>query len=153
MSVTYRKKFIFNFHLQKRGNDILGLSGNFGTDELPYPTLSYANGLGYYSTYDEKGGRVDFSKMNFTEPRLRYIATVPLESETHGGEDVGIYASGPQSEMFVGNFEQSNIPILMAYAAKIGPYAANTPGAASSISVSVGLVIGWTLFITFNQRS
>jgi hypothetical protein len=45
-----------------------------------------------------------------------------LSSETHGSEDVGVYASGPQSHLFSGTYEQSNLPILMAYAAKIGPY-------------------------------
>lgn len=111
-----------NFCSQKRGNDVLGLSGNIGSDNLPYPTLSYANGLGYYNTYEKNGGRSDLTKTNFSDPRLRYIATVPLDYETHGGEDVGIYASGPRSEMFVGNYEQSFIPVLMAHAAQIGPY-------------------------------
>lgn len=107
---------------QKRGSDVLGLSGNKGSDKLPYPTLSYANGMGYYSTYEQNGGRVNLTKTNFNDPRLKYIATVPLDSETHGGEDVGIYASGPRSEMFVGNYEQSFIPMLMAHAAQIGPF-------------------------------
>lgn len=107
---------------QLRGSDVLGLSGFNGDDKLPYPTLSYANGMGYYNTYKESGGRTDLTNTNFSDPRLRYIATVPLDSETHGGEDVGIYASGPRSEMFIGNYEQSFIPMLMAHAAQIGPY-------------------------------
>lgn len=108
---------------QARGNDILGLSGEMGSDNLSYTTLSYANGPGYYDTYDESGGRIDLSKSDLSNPRHGYPATVPLKSETHGGEDVGIYASGPQSHMFVGNYEQSYIPILMAYVAEMGPYA------------------------------
>lgn len=111
-----------NSHSQKRGSNVLGLSGNTGSDKLPYPTLSYANGMGYYSTYEPTGGRIDLAKTNFSDPRLKYIATVPLDYETHGGEDVGIYASGPRSEMFVGNYEQSFIPMLMAHAAQIGPF-------------------------------
>lgn len=51
------------------------------------------------------------------------MATVPLESETHGGDDVGVFASGPYAHYFSGNYEQTNIPALMAYAADIGPFA------------------------------
>lgn len=50
------------------------------------------------------------------------MSTAPRNSETHGGDDVGVYASGPFSHLFIGAYEQSNIPVAMAYAAKIGPY-------------------------------
>lgn len=96
------------------------------TDKLPYLVLSYANGMSYYNTYDSTGIRIDLSKSDLKNSRFEYIATVPNKNETHGGEDVGIYASGPQSELFVGNYEQSYIPVLMAYSAKIGPYAERT---------------------------
>lgn len=54
------------------------------------------------------------------------MATAPRNSETHGGDDVGVYASGPWSHLFIGSYEQSNIPVAMAYAAKIGPYVEET---------------------------
>ena len=56
---------------------------------------------------------------------LKYIqeATVHLDSETHGGEDVPVYASGPMSHLFEGTFEQSYIAHAMAYSGCIGPYA------------------------------
>lgn len=41
----------------QRGNDILGTAGN-GQDEIPYATLSYANGPGYTGT-DGEGRRID----------------------------------------------------------------------------------------------
>lgn len=110
-------------HLQKRGNDILGLSESLGSDNLPYPTISYANGRGFYDTYDLNGSRQDLTNTNFSDPYLRYIAMVPTEEDTHGGDDVGVYASGPWSHLFTGNYEQNNIPVAMGYAAKIGPYA------------------------------
>lgn len=94
-----------------------------GDDGLPFTTLSYANGMGYYYTYNENGSRIDPSIYNYSNPFHRYAATIPLLSETHGGEDVGIYASGPESHLFIGNYEQSYIPILMAHAARIGPFA------------------------------
>lgn len=108
---------------QDRGNDILGLNTEKGDDGLPYTTLSYANGMGYYHTYNENGSRIDLSIYNYSNPFHRYPASIPLLSETHGGEDVGIYASGPESHLFIGNYEQSYIPILMAHAAQIGPFA------------------------------
>lgn len=117
---------------------MLGLGGT-ATDKLAYSTLSYANGMGYYNTYEKNGGRTDLTKFNFSEPRLRYIATVPLDSETHGGEDVGIYASGPRSEMFVGNYEQSFIPVLMAHAAQIGPYGTDRTTCGSNSMATVTL--------------
>lgn len=124
------KIFFYNINLQKRGNDILGLSDSLGSDNLPYPTISYANGNGFSNTYDLTGARQDLSNTNFSDPYLRYMAMVALDSEAHGGDDVGVYASGPWSHLFTGNYEQNNIPVAMAYAARIGPYA-STQGACS----------------------
>ena len=41
--------------------------------------------------------------------------------ETHGGEDVAIYATGPMSHLFHGVHEQSYIAHVMAYASCVGP--------------------------------
>ncbi len=49
-------------------------------------------------------------------------AAVPLDSETHGSEDVAIFAKGPMAHLFHGVQEQSYIPHAMAYAACIEPY-------------------------------
>lgn len=54
-------------------------------------------------------------------PRWRSHAEVPLESETHGGEDVGVFAVGAHARMFAGVLEQSRLPHLMGYAACLGP--------------------------------
>ena len=56
------------------------------------------------------------------KPLYRQDAAVVLKSETHGGEDVPIYASGPMSYLFTGTVEQSFIAHAMAYSACIGPY-------------------------------
>lgn len=74
------------------------------------------------------------------------MAAVPLESETHGGEDVGIYANGPQSHMFCGNYEQNYIPVLMAHAAQIGPFASAAAVQAMS-SILIVLPILFTFFL------
>ena len=44
-------------------------------------------------------------------------AAVPLKTETHGGEDVAIYATGPFAHLMVGLHEQHYIPVAIDYAA------------------------------------
>lgn len=130
----------------------MGLNDKQGDDGLPYTTLSYANGIGFNKTYHKNGSRIDLSQYDYTDPYHQYPASVPLKSETHGGEDVGIYASGPQSYMFVGNYEQSYIPLLMAHAAKIGPYAENDGCNSSTIIlINVSLLLS-TLFLAIVIR-
>lgn len=51
-----------------------------------------------------------------------FPTTVPLESETHGGDDVGIFAIGPHAHLFDGVIEQNLIPHIMAYSACLGDY-------------------------------
>jgi hypothetical protein len=53
---------------------------------------------------------------NYTFPSTFY-----LPSETHGGEDVAVYARGPWAHLLVGVYEQTVIPHVMGYAARIGP--------------------------------
>ena len=53
---------------------------------------------------------------SFKQPAL-----VPLSSESHGGDDVAIFAYGPQAHLFQGVYEQNYIAHVMGYAACIGP--------------------------------
>lgn len=46
---------------------------------------------------------------------------VNMEWETHGGEDVAVFAVGPWAHLFVGNYEQNYIPYAISYAANMGP--------------------------------
>jgi alkaline phosphatase len=46
-------------------------------------------------------------------------STYPLQSETHGGEDVGIFAKGPNAHLFRGSLEQSMIYWIMADALRL----------------------------------
>ncbi|KAG5683698.1 hypothetical protein PVAND_012964 [Polypedilum vanderplanki] len=103
-----------------RQNDILKTAGK-GDDQLPYETLSYGNGPGYYSTYTATGRR-DITNDNFADINRMHASSVPLSFETHAAEDVGVFAIGPWSHLFHGSYEQNTIPLAMAYAAKIGPY-------------------------------
>lgn len=54
--------------------------------------------------------------LNYTFPSL-----VPIPRETHGGDDVAVFAKGPWSHLFSGNYEQNFIPHAIAYASCIGP--------------------------------
>lgn len=77
--------------------------------------------MGYYDHVNETGGRVDPMDIpNHNDMRFVYPALAPIDSETHGGEDVPVYASGPWSHLFTGSFEQNNIPHMLAYALCIG---------------------------------
>ena len=49
-----------------------------------------------------------------------FPATAPLSSETHGGDDVIVYARGPWSHLYAGSFEQNFIPHAMAFASCVG---------------------------------
>lgn len=98
-----------------RGNDILGLvkevpnvDGAAQTlskdaNGLPYTTLGYQNGPGYRGT----GGRPDLTSVDTTGLSFLQEAAVPMSSETHAGEDVGIYARGPKSHLVRGSMEQN----------------------------------------------
>lgn len=102
-----------------RGSDVFGIGGEDDINGLPYMVLSYANGPGY-TTHVVDGHRQDVSKMDTTSREFRFPSTRPLSSETHGGDDIGVFASGPYSHLFSGVYEQHTIPHLMAYAACIG---------------------------------
>lgn len=129
-----------------RGNPILGLvrggAGEGGTEGalaldalgLPYTTLSYANGPGYGGASDQqpegakrlhhdfsamaaiRAGRPDLRAIDPAAPDYLQEAAVPLASETHGGEDVPVYAGGAGAAAFRGNLEQHVIHHLMLQA-------------------------------------
>lgn len=111
----------------KRGNPILGKVVNVGSDEAataadgtPYTTLGYTNGLGFRNLGDVTNsdasylegpdtGRKDITDVDTTTPGYHQEALIPLGSETHSGEDVGIYAKGPGAFLVNGTNEQSVI--------------------------------------------
>ena len=47
-------------------------------------------------------------------------AAVPLHTETHSGEDVPVWSSGPHSHLVTGVHEQSFIGHVIMYAACMG---------------------------------
>jgi alkaline phosphatase len=126
-----------------RGNDILGkVYGNDAKGErskeplhdmlgLPFTTLSYANGPGYTGASPEQRegtkhhphlpsayrgihrGRPDLNRIDTTDPDYLQEATVPARNETHGGEDVPIYAAGPAAWLVHGVQEESYVYYVM----------------------------------------
>jgi len=58
-----------------------------------------------------------------------YPSLVNLVDETHGGDDVMVFARGPMSHLFIGNYEQNQIALGMAMAAGIST---NPPTSTSS---------------------
>jgi alkaline phosphatase len=93
----------------------------------PYTTLGFANGPGYTGASDMQPegskrfphapntymgiakGRPDLGKVNTAGPDYMQESIVPLKSETHGGEDVAIFAHGPGASAFHGELEQNTI--------------------------------------------
>jgi alkaline phosphatase len=116
-----------------RGNPILGLVKEvggkiaLGTDGKPYTTLQYANGPGAIFPAIPKeqkeappaGVRPDLSAVDTTSIDYLQQALVPTMSETHGGDDVAVYAIGPYADLFHGTVEQNYIFHVMAYASDI----------------------------------
>jgi len=123
----------------KRGNPILDKvrgssgeddgNGNYALDQLglPYTTLSYSNGPGYVGASAQqpegpkrfqhtvsgvqipKNGRPDLRNVDTQDPDYLQEALVPTAAESHGGDDVGIWASGPGSDAVRGSVEQNTI--------------------------------------------
>ncbi len=131
----------------RRGNPILGkvVEANRPTKEYaldalgePYTTLGYVNGPGYTGSsvtqpegskkfphhgpgfHGITNGRPDLTNVDTTAPDYMQESTLPMESETHGGEDVAIYARGPQAHLIRGVIEQNVIYHVMAEALGMG---------------------------------
>ena len=101
-----------------RNNPILGIAGE-ADDDMPYTTLGYMNGPG------AKAGepRGDLEGVDTTDVDFLQQALVPLGSETHAGDDVGVFAQGPWAHLFHGVVEQNTIYHIMAKAIGLGPNA------------------------------
>ncbi|XP_033724682.1 alkaline phosphatase, tissue-nonspecific isozyme-like [Pecten maximus] len=118
--VTADHSHVFNIAgYPERGNDIFGVVSNVGDaiaeDGIPFTTLLYGNGASY-----DWGNRTNVSAIDTTHKDYLQVAAAPRESETHGGEDVSIYARGPMSHLIHGVHEQHYIAHVITYAACVG---------------------------------
>ncbi|MCE0492384.1 alkaline phosphatase [Vibrio sp. DNF-1] len=92
-----------------RGNPILGLSkknGQFNKDEFGkrYTTIGYGNGIAAVN-----GPRNNPTQKEVLDPDYHQQALIKFSSETHSGEDVAIFAKGPEAFLFQGAVEQNYI--------------------------------------------
>ncbi|XP_037051925.1 membrane-bound alkaline phosphatase-like [Bradysia coprophila] len=104
-----------------RGTDIYSPAERSNIDGKPYMKLMYANGPGYPNHMSAaQRTRIDLSKIDTSSNRFRFPAGLLVSSETHAGEDVAVFASGPWSHLFSGVYEQHVLTHLMAYASCLG---------------------------------
>jgi len=126
-----------------RGNPILGkvreADGSGGVkdtaladDDLPYTTLGYTNGRGFMNLGNETDadavydndihldGRVDLTNIDTATPGFHQEAVIPKSSETHAGEDIAIYAKGPNAHLAQGTMEQNTVFHIINKAAELG---------------------------------
>lgn len=105
----------------KRGNPILGKVVStkdelvLASDGKPYTTIGFMNGPS--AAIDE--ARADLTDIDTEDPDFVQQALVPLRSETHSGEDIVVWATGPWAHLFQKTVEQSYIFHVMDYAADL----------------------------------
>ncbi len=115
----------------KRGASILGLTGYDAADGKGYATLAYANGPGsVFFEEDLSAGRPPVDADAAALANYRQQALIPLRSETHGGQDVTIHASGPNAYLFDGVVEQNYIFHVIEDALRLRARAASAAPAA-----------------------
>lgn len=96
------------------GNDGEALSASLADDGKPYTTLGYQNGPGISTATLASGVRPDLTSVDTTALDFMQQAAIPIAgSETHAGEDVAIYATGPKSQLIHGSMEQNWIYHVM----------------------------------------
>jgi alkaline phosphatase len=104
-----------------RGNNILGLiheiddNGEYteapkvDQNRKPMTTLGYANGPGARGAE-----RPNLTQEQVTAPNFRQESNIPFSDETHGGEDVAIFATGVNAHLIRGSMEENWIFYVMA---------------------------------------
>lgn len=94
------------------GNDILGKSRDIKTKSLqnaadgkPYTTLVFGNGSG-----ERKDVRDDLTSVDTSGNKdYKQAVSIPLSSETHGGGDVMLFATGAGSKAFKGSLDNTKV--------------------------------------------
>ncbi|KAK2166860.1 hypothetical protein LSH36_34g03074 [Paralvinella palmiformis] len=141
-------------------NDIFGKVENINGeivmagDDKPYLTLGYVNGPGFLIHRTQNLSLdTEIPRKNLTDQVTNgnlYLqdAGVPLLSETHGGEDVAIYARGPMSHLFIGLHEQHYIAHAIGYASCVG-WNTELCGDISKVSSATIPQIGLILLLSY----
>uniref|UniRef100_A0A8B9BSG0 Alkaline phosphatase n=1 Tax=Anser brachyrhynchus TaxID=132585 RepID=A0A8B9BSG0_9AVES len=144
--VTADHSHVFTFGgYTPRGNPIFGLAPmQSDVDRKPFTSILYGNGPGYKIV---GGERENVSAVDFAHANYQAQSAVPLRQETHGGEDVAVFAHGPMAHLLHGVHEQNYIPHAMAYAACIGPNRAHCNAAGRAAAASPLLLPFLTLLL------
>ncbi|XP_037704611.1 intestinal-type alkaline phosphatase [Choloepus didactylus] len=120
--VTADHSHVFSFGgYTLRGSSIFGLAPSKALDNKAYTSILYGNGPGFALS---GGSRADVNDSQSEDAEYQQQAAVPLGSETHGGEDVAVFARGPQAHLVRGVQEQTFVAHVMAFAACLEPYEA-----------------------------
>ncbi|CAG5118472.1 unnamed protein product [Candidula unifasciata] len=103
----------------RRGHNILGIvddmpENEMPVDKMPLLTLGYTNG--------PASKRVNYTEVDTTDNNFKQPGCVQMPWETHGGEDVAIYAQGPMAHLLHGVHEQSYIGHVLMHSACLGEY-------------------------------
>nr|VZI13627.1 unnamed protein product [Spirometra erinaceieuropaei] len=90
-------------------------------DGKPMTAVGYMNGPGA-RTEEPRADLHEFSSAQLTDKEFRQQALVPLSDATHGGEDVGVYATGPFSHLFHRNIDNTYLAHVMKWSLCLSPY-------------------------------
>ncbi|XP_073426267.1 alkaline phosphatase-like [Dendrobates tinctorius] len=138
--VTADHSHVFTFGgYTHRGTSIFGLAPTVSDiDQKPFTSILYGNGPGYRVI---AGDRQNISTVDYTQASYQAQSAVPLRQETHGGEDVAVFAKGPMAHLLHGVHEQNYIPHVMAYAACIGENRDHCKSASAGRSTPTALTL------------
>ncbi|XP_053567887.1 intestinal-type alkaline phosphatase [Bombina bombina] len=121
-----------------RGSSIFGLAPKKALDKKSYTSILYGNGPGAF-IFEQ--GRPNVDNITSEEADYKQQAIVPLDSETHGGEDVAIFSRGPMAHLFHSVQEQTYIAHVMAYAACLPPYSDCPPEPSNAFSLTSSSIL------------
>nr|XP_039325462.1 LOW QUALITY PROTEIN: alkaline phosphatase, placental type [Saimiri boliviensis boliviensis] len=118
--VTAYHSHIFSFGgYPLRGSSIYELAPGEARDGKAYTDLLHGNGPGYML---KDGAWTDVTKSQTESPEYRQQSAVPLDEEISAGEDLAVFAYGPQAHLVHGVQEQSFTAHVMAFEAYLEPY-------------------------------
>ncbi|VDL62477.1 unnamed protein product [Nippostrongylus brasiliensis] len=83
--------------------------GGANVAEYYVPTMFFATGPGYANGFQMHDG------VATGQPLYRQRSAIPTKYGFHGGEDVGIWADGPFSELFSSTIENTEVAYLMKF--------------------------------------
>lgn len=129
VTADHAHSMIFNGY-PARGNDIFDVLTKPSVE--PYETLVYATGPGYWMHVKNETNAsfiplAEFTKEERAEPTYMHSSLVAMTDAVHSGEDVGVFATGPGSNLVQGVFEQNYIAYIISFSSCIGPLSYQNP--------------------------